>query len=49
MNSQGQEKNDKKCRRKPKRPTGLPVSLKGLQEESHGLDFIMPSILRWKA
>jgi hypothetical protein len=29
---------------KPKRLTGLPVSLKELQEESLGLAFVMPSV-----
>jgi hypothetical protein len=43
--SQPQARTGKKRRRKLKRPTGLPVSLEGLQEESHGLAFIRPPIL----
>jgi hypothetical protein len=39
VNSQAKKKHDRKGRRKPKRPTGLPVSLKGLQQVSHGLGF----------
>jgi hypothetical protein len=40
----------KKWRRKMKRPTGLPVSLEGLQEESHRFAFIGPPIPEgWEA
>jgi hypothetical protein len=48
--SQTKEKDSKKSCMKPKRPTGLPVSLEGLQEDSHVLAFIRPPILRgWEA
>jgi hypothetical protein len=50
MGSQPYKKNVKKGRKRPKRPTGLPVSLKGLQEVSHGIAFIRPSTSsEWKA
>ncbi len=41
--SQAQQKFSKKGRKKLKRLTGLPVSLEGLQEVSHGFAFISPS------
>jgi hypothetical protein len=45
VSSQAKEKNGRKSCIKPKRPTGLPVSLEWLQEESHGLAFIRPPVL----
>jgi hypothetical protein len=45
MYSRAQERNDKKARIKPKRPTGLPVSLEGSQKDSHDLASVRPCIL----
>jgi hypothetical protein len=45
VSSQANERDGKKSCIKPKRPTGFPVSLEWLQEDSHLLAFIRPPVL----